>query len=464
MTLTGPEKGYARFFAMAGTGAAGNGAAVSRSAQGPAASAQEPSVLAAGNVIALFESGSEDPALIGSPYLAYDKDILLYDEEKGDGLPCSVQLMPAAYCDTLKLNYLSYTLLKGKTVSLTAQRCTPEGKLSSVKPTWSSSNTAVATVSSSGKVTAKGVGKAVITAKTSDGIKATCTVTVKQGVSSMKVSPTSVTLAAGIGQVDIPITLVDKTGLAEYELMVTYDSPIKEAFISEGSSPVLHIEAGNTTVTRTYVTVLDKVSGKTAKVSVKIGLAANCVTTTAKSQTVPLILGKTSTLKATAAVKGSKTKPASTAVEWSSSDESVATVSAKGKVTAVGIGECTVTASVPESYGQEELEFTVQVVPKLKYFYLYNEAGKKVSSDTAAIGETVDISRYITDQSIVWYYGEYEDFDNYQITYSTTANSSIARLSEDGTLECIGKGSAKVKVMFTCGSQKKTVYITVKIS
>lgn len=48
------------------------------------------------------------------------------------------------------------------------------------KITWSSSNKKVATVSKSGKVTAKRAGKATITAKTSNGKKATCKITVKK--------------------------------------------------------------------------------------------------------------------------------------------------------------------------------------------------------------------------------------------------------------------------------------------
>ena len=56
---------------------------------------------------------------------------------------------------------------------------------------WTSSNTSVATVSSSGLVTAKAVGTAKITAKTNDGGKtATCTVTVKAAKITVPVGKT----------------------------------------------------------------------------------------------------------------------------------------------------------------------------------------------------------------------------------------------------------------------------------
>ena len=48
-----------------------------------------------------------------------------------------------------------------------------------VEVTWESSNPVVATVDDNGKVTAKRSGSAVITAVTSDGLKAECQVNVK---------------------------------------------------------------------------------------------------------------------------------------------------------------------------------------------------------------------------------------------------------------------------------------------
>ena len=74
----------------------------------------------------------------------------------------------------VKLSSTSVTLAKGKTTTLTA---TPDPSYVTKKTTWSSSNTKVATVSSSGKITAKALGTATITAKIGDK-KATCSVKV----------------------------------------------------------------------------------------------------------------------------------------------------------------------------------------------------------------------------------------------------------------------------------------------
>ena len=91
------------------------------------------------------------------------------------------------------LNKSAATLYTGKTLTLKAT-ITPSN--ASVKTiTWTSSNTAVATVSSSGVVTAKGPGIATITAKSNNGKTAVCKITVPFNTS---VSVKAVNLDAGI--------------------------------------------------------------------------------------------------------------------------------------------------------------------------------------------------------------------------------------------------------------------------
>lgn len=84
----------------------------------------------------------------------------------------------------MTLDSSSKTLDKGKTATLTPKFTNANvPKLKKVK-SWTSSNTKVATVDSNGKVTAKGVGTATITAISAypdDGsVKATCKITVKE--------------------------------------------------------------------------------------------------------------------------------------------------------------------------------------------------------------------------------------------------------------------------------------------
>lgn len=77
---------------------------------------------------------------------------------------------------SITLNYKKYSLEVGQSKTFVATT-SPESAAKSVK--WYSSNSKIATVNSSGKVTAKKSGTVTITAKTSNGLKATCKVTVK---------------------------------------------------------------------------------------------------------------------------------------------------------------------------------------------------------------------------------------------------------------------------------------------
>ena len=84
------------------------------------------------------------------------------------------------------------TLKVGESVQLTAKVKPTNAYETAV--TWSSSNTAVATVSASGKVTALKAGEAVITVKTKDGGKtATCTITVQEETTPTETTTSSTT-------------------------------------------------------------------------------------------------------------------------------------------------------------------------------------------------------------------------------------------------------------------------------
>ena len=77
---------------------------------------------------------------------------------------------------SIKLSYSKYSLKVGQSKTLVATT-SPEKAAKSVK--WYSSNNKIATVNNKGKVTAKKAGTVTITAKTTNGLKATCKITVK---------------------------------------------------------------------------------------------------------------------------------------------------------------------------------------------------------------------------------------------------------------------------------------------
>ena len=81
--------------------------------------------------------------------------------------------------ESIHVNKDTMSLTEGESATLTAT-ISPSNTTLDKTVKWSSSNTAVASVDSAGKVTAKKAGTAVITATSSNGKTAGCTVTVKQ--------------------------------------------------------------------------------------------------------------------------------------------------------------------------------------------------------------------------------------------------------------------------------------------
>ena len=91
--------------------------------------------------------------------------------------------------DSLSLNKTSAVVKPGKTVKLSAIFAPANANVKAV--TWSSSNKKIATVASDGTVTGVDYGTATITAKTANGLTASCEVTVAIPVSSFSVYPKS---------------------------------------------------------------------------------------------------------------------------------------------------------------------------------------------------------------------------------------------------------------------------------
>lgn len=96
---------------------------------------------------------------------------------------------------SIKLSYSSFTLsvAKSRTIDATIK---PKNATNQ-ELTWRSSNSTIARVSQSGKVTALKPGTVTITCSSSDGVQATCTVKCVIGVEAVELNKSSVTLSKG---------------------------------------------------------------------------------------------------------------------------------------------------------------------------------------------------------------------------------------------------------------------------
>ena len=97
----------------------------------------------------------------------------------GNSASCKVKVKLTVPITSVRLNRTSMTLKEGETATLEAYIGPPETTYDRTL-TWESSNPEVATVDKNGNVTAKSEGTAIITVTTTNGITATCNVTVEK--------------------------------------------------------------------------------------------------------------------------------------------------------------------------------------------------------------------------------------------------------------------------------------------
>ena len=210
---------------------------------------------------------------------------------------------------TVTLDKTSATIYTGKTVTLKAA-----SNDTAKTVTYTTSNKAVATVSSTGVVKGVKAGTAVITANCGNAT-ATCKVTVK--APSVKFAKKSAVVYKGK-------TATVKATLAGVSSVTYKSSNTKIATVNSKTGTVKGIKAGTVTITAT--------SGK-LKATYKLTVKNPTFTLTKSSATIAK--GKTTTIR-------SKATPVST-VTYTSSNKKVATVTGKGVVKGIRKGKATIT-------------------------------------------------------------------------------------------------------------------------
>lgn len=154
------------------------------------------------------------------------------------------------------LSKTSATLGVSKTLTLKATL--PSGTASNTL-TYKSSNTSVATVSSTGKITAKKAGTATITVTTFNGKKATCKVTVKNLPTSVKLNKTYANMKKG-GTLTLKATVSPSSNVINTVTWIS--SNTKVATVKNGK--VTAKAKGTVTIT------VKTTNGKTAKCTITI--------------------------------------------------------------------------------------------------------------------------------------------------------------------------------------------------
>ena len=214
---------------------------------------------------------------------------------------------------------------------------------------WTSSDESVATVDETGTVTAIAAGEAEITATVKDTeMQDVCVITVKVSAKELKVPDT----------LDVKLNDTDETAIeAKCEpkdasnISFDFASSDEEVATVDKDGKVKVLKAGECDITTTLMQDGEKVTEKTTHVKAFYEVES----ITLDSNEGKLTVGNSHTIKATVTPEEVTAK---TPIEWSSSNEKVATVDENGKVTAIAAGEATITAAAGEKNATYKL--TVQ--------------------------------------------------------------------------------------------------------
>ena len=332
----------------------------------------------------------------------------------------------------VSLNKTSVTLTsKGETVALIETVNPSNAGCKDV--TWKSSNTSVATVNSSGVVTAVGNGTATITVTTVSGNKsATCNVTVNIAPTGVTLDKTSATLTAKGESITLKATVTPSDAANK---SVTWKSSNTSVATVDSNGKVTAVGNGSATIT-----VTTSVGSKTATCNVIVNIAPTGVTLDKTSATLTS-KGETVTLKATVAPSDAANKN----VTWKSSNTSVATVDSNGKVTAVGNGTATITVTTAIGNKTATCNITVSIAPT-------GVTLDKTNATLTTKGETLTLKATVAPNEAA----------NKSVTWKSS-NTSVATVDSNGKVTAVGNGTATITVTTSVGSKTATCNITVQI-
>lgn len=237
---------------------------------------------------------------------------------------------------------------------------------------WTSSDESVATVDETGTVTAVAAGEAEITAAVKDTeMQDVCVITVKVSAKELKVPDT----------LEVKLNDTDETAIEakcepEDASNISFDfaSSDEEVATVDKDGKVKVLKAGECDITTTLMQDSEKVTEKTTHVKAFYEVES----ITLDSNEGKLTVGNSHTIKATVAPEEVS---AETPIEWSSSNEKVATVDSNGKVTAVSSGNATITATA----GEESANYEVTVEQPKKVPTSNKTYTKNGSSNSSAV-------------------------------------------------------------------------------
>ena len=344
---------------------------------------------------------------------------------------------PTPVATSITVAPASYTLASvGATIQLTATvRDQNNNPMTGQTVNWTSANTAVATVSGTGMVTAVSNGTSQITAR-SGNASGTASITVAEPVPTrIAVTPSSHTLAEIGATVQLTATVRDQRNNVMAGQTIFWLSGDVAVVTVDANGLVTAVGNGMAEITARSGSLSD-----TASITVASPVATS-LTIEPASYTLEMI-GATVQLAAVVRDQHDNVMTDAT-VTWSSGDESVATVSDQGLVTAVGNGMAEISAQAGDAMGTAAITASEPVATSITI--------EPTAHTLEAVGATVQLTATVLDQ--------HENvMEDAAITWSSD-DEAVATVDDAGLVTAVGNGMADITAK--SGSLSSNAAITV---
>ncbi|MBQ3602101.1 MAG: Ig-like domain-containing protein [Lachnospiraceae bacterium] len=316
----------------------------------------------------------------------------------------------------INLNESAITLEAGEN-KLLSYTLKPTNATTTVE--WKSMDTGVATVTKDGLVTAKKAGTTYIIITCADGYSANCKVTVTQEATGIKLSVKKVTLGVGdvyaVGTTITPENCTNPkvTWSSQDTKIAKVSSDGKVTGVSVGKT-IVFAKIKNGEVAYLDVTVTDSVKALSLDQTQKtLGVGKSFIL-------IPIF---------------NPTEATNKELSWTSSDPSIATVTADGKVTGIKGGTAMIICKADDGGHTAHCVVTVSE--------LVSEVTLNYSSYQLKVNETVKLSATVnsstaTNKKLKW----------------TTSNKKIATVNKNGKVTAKKVGKCTIKVTTTDGSNE----------
>jgi len=358
----------------------------------------------------------------------------------GSGIKATCKVTVARLVEDITVSSASQSVVAGFTQTYTAQVLPSNATNKAVE--WFSGDLTVATVSAKGVVKGVAPGNTTITARAKDGslVEGTLDVTVLPVVSEIQLTADGEETSAA--SIDInsdkkSILLKAETIPADATQVVGWStSSAKIASITQNGMEctVTGVAVGTATIT---CTAKDG-SGKKSAFTVTVTRLAKDITITGPTTT--MMGGGRMTLTAT--VTPSKTT--NKAVNWTPSDDSIATVSSKGVVTAMAVTEpatVTITATAKDGSGVFGT-YDIQVTPAAAEVKVEAEGG---ASNVIDLSEADPLDRTLQLKAVIS-----PGNASQEVTW-TTSNGKVARVDATGLVTGVAVGTATITARHSQG-------------